>query len=1008
MKNNKQGNLLFWGGNYLRSILILLVCIVSSNANAQQKTISGKVVDSGGITIPGVNILVEGTQVSTQTDFDGNFKIIASPTSTLIFKSIGMQRRTMLVGTQTNLNVVLTAEAQSLDEVKITIGYGVRNRADIIASVATVKPKEMLKVATSNVAEMMRGKAAGVTVTLNDGGPLGDSKIVIRGQTSLDGTKTAAYIIVDGVPAGSINDINPNDIQSVEVLKDAAALSIYGSRGANGVVLITTKRGKMGNPTMTYSGFSGVQNVNRNFDIYSGEEFAQLKREAYRTSNGGAYRPDADIFSALELGSIESGDYIDWEDLIIRTGYVQEHQFSISSGSENTKVYTSLNFYQNDGIIPNSQGTRVSARFNIDQKIYDWLTIGMNTSLQFSREDGPNVGNILQTSITTSPLGQVYNEDGTLRYLPGGFSENRNPLIDIQETNLRSNNNNDIVNIYADINIFKDLKYRLNTSRRSWNNKQESYNTSNSITGIINGNVGSGYVYFQDNEEWQIENIFTYKPEFKSEKQYLDVTLLQSFSENNYSNFRNDVGQVPNDILGINGLESALTSVSTIAASRTALVSFAARAEYGYDSRYYMSLSIRADGSTKFGENNKWGYFPAVGLSWNANNESFLKDVEAINLLKFTASYGSIGNQTINAGGTLTSGVQRDYILGGGQVSGIIPGDRLANPNLKWETTTTLNTRLDFGILSNRINGAVEWYDKRSTDLLQSESLPTGLGYVSRLVNKGELQNTGIEASLNLGVVQKEDFRLNLGFIFTKNHNELLSLGGTDGNGDGVEDSNVGNKWFIGQPLNGYYQRIGIGIFQEGEDIVNSAQPNAKPGDIKQLDVNGDGKIDDTNDRVFTPGTEDWYGTFSINMTYKQWDFTADVYTVQGITKYNNYLVGYNEGGSLRGIKNGIKQDYWTPENPGGNFPRPSEANDPVDLFTIALQDASFIRLQTISLGYTLPSLAVKSFGLERFRLYATANNLVTLTDYQSFSPEKNPNDYPESVTIVFGLQIGF
>jgi TonB-dependent starch-binding outer membrane protein SusC len=1008
MKNNKRGNALFWGGNYLRAILILFMCILCSNANAQQKLISGKVFDSKGMPIPGVNILIEGTKTATQSDYDGGFSISAATGNKLVFSSIGMQKYSVVVGAQTSIKVVLQEEAQSLDEVVVSIGYGVRKKSDLIASVVSVNPKDMLKVPTSNVAEMLRGKASGVQITLNDGGPLGDSKIVVRGQNSLNGDKIAAYVIVDGVPAGSINDINPNDIESLEVLKDAAALAIYGARGANGVVLITTKRGKLGTTSVTYTGSLGVQTFNRNFDIYNGDEFAQLKREAFRTSNGGVYKPDADIFSALELESVQTGKYIDWEKLILRTGLVKEHQVAISSGTENTKVYTSFNFYQNDGQIPNSQGTRVSGRFNIDQKINEWLKIGVNTSLQFSREDGPNVGNILLTSITTSPLGQVYNEDGSLRYLPGGFAENKNPLIDINETNTRSDSRNDIINIFADLTLFKGFKYRMNASRRSWNNKEQSYNTSESVTGIINGSVGSGYVYFRDNSEWQIENIFTYKPDLGSDKHNLDITAVQSSSENNYSEYRDSFNQVPNDILGVYGLESALIHVPTIAASRYGLVSFAARAEYGYDSRYFMSLSMRADGSTKFGETNKWGYFPAVGLSWNAHNETFLKNLTAINKLKFSTSYGSIGNQTIDAGGTLTSGLQRDYILGGQQVSGIVPGTRLANPDLKWETTTTLNAKLDFGFLSNRITGTVEWYDSKTTDLLQSESLPTGLGYTNRLVNKGELQNTGIEANLDLGIVRTKDFKLNLGFIFTKNKNKLISLGGIDGDGDGKEDDNVGNKWFIGKSLGGYYQRMGIGIFQQGEDIINSAQPTALPGSIKQLDVNGDGKIDDTFDRVFTPGIEDWYGTVSLDMSYKGWDFTAVVNTVQGRTKYNAYLVGYSEGGSLRGIKNGIKQDYWTPENPGGNFPRPSEANDPENLFTLALQDASYIRLQNVSLGYSLPKMAIEKIGLSKFRIYTTGSNLYTVTDFESFSPEKNPNEYPEPVTIVAGVQLGF
>ncbi len=510
-KNNQKDKLLV--GQYFRSSLVMMICFICSNIIAQDKTITGVIVDEAGVPLPGVNIIIKGTNTGTQGDFDGNYNIQASLGQTLTFSYVGMTPVSVVVGNETTIDITMQLDSQ-LDEV-VVVGYGTRRKSDLIASVASVDPEQMTKVATADVAEMLRGKASGVRVTLDDGGPLGNSTIVLRGQNALDGSQVSAYIIVDGVPAGSINDINPNDIESLEILKDAAALAIYGARGANGVVLITTKRGKLGVTSVNYNGSMGLQQFNRNFDIYSGAEFAQLKREAFRTSNGGTYLPDSQIFSGLELESVQSGNYIDWERLILRTGTTHNHQVSISSGTENTTVYTSFNFFQNEGIIPNSAGTRVSGRINVDQKINEWLKLGVNTSLQFSREDGPNVGGVLLNSITTSPLGRVFNDDGSLRLLPGDFSENRNPLIDLQETNTRDDSRNDIVNIFADVTLFKGLNYRINASRRSWNNKQRSYNTTNSITGIINGGVGSGFIYFQDNEEWQIENILTYKPQFR-------------------------------------------------------------------------------------------------------------------------------------------------------------------------------------------------------------------------------------------------------------------------------------------------------------------------------------------------------------------------------------------------------------------------------------------------------------------------------------------------------------
>lgn len=1006
MKKNIHHHVPFLSNSGIRLGLILLMCFILTNLNAQQKDITGTVSDESGTTLPGVSVIIKGTSTGVQTDFDGKFSIKASPDQTLTFSYLGMKAVSILVGSKTKIDVTLEEDAATLDEI-VVVGYGSRKKSDLIASVTSIEPTEMTKVATSDVGQMLRGKAAGVQISLNDAGPNGSSSITIRGTNSLSGNP-GAFIIVDGVPVGALNDINPNDIESLEILKDAAATAIYGSRGANGVILITTKRGKQGKTSISYRGDVGVQNYNRNFDIYSGDEFAQLKREAFRTSNLGVYVPDEQIFSALELESVQNQDYINWEDLILGTGVTHNHNLSISTASEKTKVYSSFNIFNQDGIIANSFSNRVTFRFNIDQKINDWLKIGANTSLQYSRENSPNVGAILLTSITTSPLGKVYNDDGSLRFLPGGFEENKNPLIDLTETETINDSRNDILNIFADVSPFKGFNYRFNASRRSWNSRNRSYNTSNSITGVTNGSVGSGFIQFQDNVQWQIQNVFTYKPTFTSEKHNLDLTAVHEVSENKYNFFQNSASQIPNDILGINGLQSALVNNPSIGASRNSILGFVGRAEYGYDSRYYISLSARADAASVFGENNKWGYFPAAGLSWNAHNESFLKEVKEINKLKFSVTYGQVGNSAIGPSQTLTSGLIRDYIINGQQVSGAIPGSQLANPDLKWETTTTLNAKLDFGLFSNRISGTFEYYDGRTTDLLQDESLPPLLGYTFQKVNLGELQNSGIEANLNFGVIRKEDFNVDLGFIFTRNRNKLLSLGGADEDGDGIEDDNIGNGWFIGKSIFNYYQFVGIGIFQEGEDIINSAQPAAMPGDVKLLDVNGDGVIDADNDRVYTDRNPDWFGSINLSANYKGLDFSADLNFVEGVTRYNTFLVGYTEGGSLRGIKNGIKQDYWLPSNPGGNFPRPSEANDPQNLFAMGLQDASYMRLQNITMGYTLPQYVLESFGLSKLRLYVTGTNLITITDYESFSPELSPTSYPEPVTIVAGLQLGF
>jgi TonB-linked SusC/RagA family outer membrane protein len=1006
MKNRKYVNM--YELTSPRLILMLIMFFLFNNLSAQQNLISGKVVDIGGLPIPGVNVIVKGENKNTQTNFDGIFSIKASSTNVLVFSYIGMNDVSVTVGNQTNLKVVLKESSLALDEI-VVVGYGTKKKSDVISSVASVKSEDLVKVATSDVGEMLRGKAAGVQVTLADGGPGSSSSIQIRGKKSINGGNEP-IVIADGIVIGNINDINANDIASLEILKDAAAQSIYGARASNGVILITTKRGKTGKAKVAYNGFSGIQTINRNFDIYSGEEFAQLKREAFRTSNNGVYRPDDQVFSALELESVQSGEYIDWEKHMLSTGVTNNHSLSVSSGTEKTSIFTSLNYINVKGVIPNTNFDKVALRINVDQRINDWLKIGMNTSLQFSESNKPNTGGVLLNSITTSPLGKIYNDDGSFRHLPGGIQETPNPLIDLYETKTNELNRNDIMNLFLDVNLSKGFSYKLNTSRRSWNYKGMTFNSSKSLAGIANSGQGNGNIYFQDNVEYQLSNIFNYN--FKvAAKNHFDITGVHEITSSEYNQFRNTATRIPNDVLGIYGLEGAFLNTPDIGGNEKSLVSFAGKFEYDFDNKYYFTVSARADGSSVFGKNNKWGYFPAVNAAWNAYKEDFIVDhAKYISNLKFRASYGKVGNQPQNPYQSTANASQRDYIINGVKVSGFVPGSQLSNPDLKWETSTQLNLAVDFGFFKNRLNGTVEVYNTDTADLLIYETLNANTGYSSKLSNLGKVNNKGLEISLSSELIKKKDFNLNLGLTFTKNKNSIVSIYGKDENGDGKEDDAVGNLWFIGQPIDVYYQYKAIGIYQIGENIPVITGTTLLPGDIKLYDADpSNGSNPNPNqDRVLTSKMPDWFGTVSLNMNYKRFDFSADFYTVQGVTKNNPFLYDYVSGGSLRGVKNGLTQNYWTPENPGGNWPRPRDGNDPPYISSLGLQDASYVRLQNVSVGYTLPEKVLNSLGLNNLRLYLTGSNLITITDFKSYSPEKNVGDYPEPVTFVMGLQVGF
>ncbi len=507
---------------------------------------------------------------------------------------------------------------------------------------------------------------------------------------------------------------------------------------------------------------------------------------------------------------------------------------------------------------------------------------------------------------------------------------------------------------------------------------------------------------------WEAELVWHSVKNFAvAEKNHFGIVAVHEMVSSSYTNFQNNADRIPNDILGIYGLEAAFLNTPNISGSEETLLSGVAKLEYDYDNKYYFTLSGRADGCSRFGIENKWGFFPAANAAWNVYKEDFMQETP-FNNLKLRASYGQVGNRPENPYLSQATADQRDYIINGVKVSGYIPGGRLSSPDLRWETSTQLNLAMDFGLFKNRISGTVEVYDTATTDMIVNAAINQTTGFSNQYQNIGEVNNQGLEVTLNSEIIRNKDFKLNLGASFTKNKNKIVSLYG-DKDGDGVQDSDVGNRWFIGQPISVYWQWKGIGIYQEGETIPADAGTGLIPGDIKLYDANPEnGAKPEDADRILTSRYPEWYGTVTLGMEYKNFDFNADVYTVQGITRDNPYLYGYNEGASLRGVKNGLKQDYWTPENPTGNWPRPRVGNDAPNLNTLGLQDASYIRLQNITLGYTLPADLIKKLGLSNFRMYVTGNNVVTITDFQSYSPEKNASDYPEPVSYVFGLQVGF
>lgn len=960
--------------------------------------VSGTVTaQNDGSSLPGVNVLVKRTSNGTITDVEGNYAIsVPNENDTLVFSSVGFTTLEVPVNGRTELDIVLVEDIQSLNEIVVT-GYGTQLKTDVVSSIATVSPEDATKVPSLDLGEMIRGRAAGVQVSLGSGAPGSSSNILIRGQRSVTGDNDP-LVIVDGVPVGNLNWVNPADIASIDILKDAAAQAIYGARASNGVILITTKKGVKGKAQVTYDGFYGVQQIKPNFDVFTPEEYTQLKREAHRTVNNNTYLPDEEIFSDIEQEVLASEEYIDWTEEVMRIAPTQNHTVGLSAGTENTSIYTSINYQSQDGVIPNTDYKRGSFRLNLNQTVNDWFKVGLNSSAQIAQRNNPDVGDILARLVISSPLGKIYNDDGSYRLNPNGFQDLTNPLLDIYETSQVTDDRNDLFNLYLDFSPIKNFNYRINASRRSSSQERVTYATALSATGVANGGRGQGDLRNRKFSEWQLENIFTYN--LGNENHNLDFTFVQSVIENNFTESELDVNNTANDILGIYGLATAESVIPGLSTNKRRLLSFVGRVGYNYSQKYYITASARADGSSVFGADNKWGYFPAVSLGWNIYRESFLENISAINNLKIRGSYGSVGNQAIDPYGSISTAQQRDYIFGDNAVTGYSPSNTLPNPKLRWETSTTFNVGLDFGLWTNRLSGTLEYYDTRTRDLLINRSLNAGIGYDEIKDNIGEVKNSGVELSLNGIVVDKQDLSLSMGIIFTRNRNEIIDL---YGNGE----NDIANRWFIGHPIEVYYTQLYDGIWQEEDNIADSYMPDAKPGEIRVKDKNGDGELND-DDQFIISRNPSWLGTYTFDLRYRGIDLSMAWMTVQGVTRENEYLNAYRYGGTLRGDRNQIAVNYWTPENPGGYYPRPQEGNDPANILSMGYEDASYVRLQNITLGYTLPSGFLSSANLSKVRFYVTGRNLITITDFLSYSPELGPSEYPEARVVVGGLQVNF
>lgn len=968
-------------------------------------TITGKITDSENVPLIGASAIVTmaGKPYGAITDLDGKFSLelpVAPTNESIVFSFIGFKDIQMPVGGQKHFEISMTEDFLMLDKV-VVVGYGTQRRSDVTGAIASVTSETLNTTPTTSVGEMLRGAAAGVHVSLGSAEPGGSSSVLIRGRRSLSGDNAPLYI-VDGVPMTSIDDINSNDIESMEILKDASSQSIYGARAANGVILITTKRGQEGKLKVSYSGYVAVQDINRNFEFYNGEEWAAYRAEAYYNAYGSF--DEEDCLKGLMLDNYVSGEWVDWEDLMINPAIQHKHDIYVQSGNDKTKYAFGIGAYLQDGMVLNSGFDKISGRLNIDHKISKSISLGANMS--FARSWKQSADGSFNTFVTMPPLAKVYQDDGiTLRKDVTEAGESHyNPLWNINNSDSRSKTDRLLINLFGDWKIAKGLTYRINASLSSRYVDSGSYLGINHTTG--QNTQGKATVTQSAYFDYLLENILNYSTEFGKGHKF-DATLMQSMNYITWKSTSFSGTGFSNDDLSYNAIASAVEhGVPSYELSERKMLSYLARARYNYKDRYLFTAAVRVDGSSVFGAGNKYGVFPSASFAWRVDQENFMKNVEWVSNLKLRASFGQVGNQGISPYTTLGLADKYMYEFGTYPMVGYLPDSTMPNPDLKWETSTSANVGLDFGFLLGRIGGSLEFYNTDTSDLLINKSLSQSTGYSSQLVNMGMVNNKGVELTLNLIPVKFKDFQWDVDVTFSKNWNKIVRIDGSlDENGKPKND--VNNNWFIGEPMNVYYDYRFEGIWQLDDDIASSHMPDAVPGAVKVSDANGDGQLDDT-DRVIMYRDPDWIGTLSTGLSYKGFDVSAVLYVSQGGTRYNSYLTSFNQGGDMTGKRNGVRRNYWTINNPSNEAPAPNMTQAPAYITALGYQDASFIRLRNVQVGYNFPKSITKHLAMQSLRIYATFTNVWTKTQVTGYGPEQTPGSYPEPRTMLLGLNVSF
>lgn len=993
--------------------------------------IRGQVTDNKGQPLYGVTVQVKGSVNATTTGSDGSFVIEVQDDATLlVFSYVGMETQEVNIENKSAVQISMKPSAQSLNDV-VVIGYGTQKKKDLTGAISSIKLENSPVALLPNVnfLDALKGRLPGLDIgVVNNAG--GNPSFNIRGQNSIRASN-APLIVLDGVVfTGSFNEINPSDIASVDVLKDAGSAAVYGSNSANGVILITTKKGKTGKPVINFRATSGIQTYTRKPDMRDGKQFLQFRYDAKKMD--GASPSDLEIDRLLypkELEAYNAGHTVNWWNEVVKPAPFQDYQMSVSGGSEGVNYYISGDYMNQKGIVYNDQFKKFTFLAKVEAKITSWLKYGLTLSVASKNADGVSAD--LEKATILGPYSYVHStfpgfEDWYERY-PQTSTTTFSPFWrtltydEDRNQNYRSTNS-----LRFDIPWVDGLSYTATYALNRWEGHGSRFNNEKTFVNTLRLTDlqdqtkylvdANGYRNNSQRTDWFLNHLINYNHRFNDHS--FDVTLLaerQEVKNRNMSLSAKDFSQAGTTVLGVNSLELGDPTKRSISTGLNKLdqLAYMARVNYVYKQRYHLSASIRKDGYSGFATGNQYGTFRALAAAWTASGETFVEDnLPFVNFLKLRASYGENGNPTVGAYATFPNIATNNYLFGTNPVN-TASVNQLANKALKWETTTSFNIGMDFSIFKDVVSGNIDYYNSNTTNLLIRRAIPIMNGFTTVDDNLGKNHNSGIEIQLNTNNIATKDFSWSSGLYFWKNTNKIITIYGLDGNKDGKEDDDIANGYFIGKSLGAIYDYTFDGIIQT-EDTAFISTYGGRPGDIKLKDLNNNGKIDPDDRSVIGYTKPNYSLSFSNTISYKNLELYFMFSTIQGGGKNNYYLASnqyaQNPNTLYASIANWLDKPYWMPDHQSDITPRPNYSNRYGYRFS---EDHSFVRLQDVVLSYYFDKKILTNTPIKSLRAYIAGKNLFTWTNWEGLDPETattfaSVNGFPVMKTITFGLDISF